>query len=154
MTMAKMNRARKYTSSIIEEILKSIPPLQKERTKYRMLIAARIDDYLQEAGINKTELARRLSKNPSEITKWLSGTHNFTIDTLTEIAFELKVSIADLCMSKKEMTKKPDVTFIRITDTVSIKNPITPWFDPSTMPSYAMTKEPEILYGQQNENYA
>jgi transcriptional regulator with XRE-family HTH domain len=152
--MKKMNKARLYTSPIIEEILKSIPQVDKEKIGNKMSIAARIDDYMQEAGINKTELARRLSKNPSEITKWLSGTHNFTIDTLTEIAFELKVSIGDLCMSKNEMTKKPDVTFIQITDTVSVKNPTTPWFDPSTMPSYAMTKEPEILYGKQKENYA
>jgi transcriptional regulator with XRE-family HTH domain len=152
--MKKMNKARLYSSPLLEQILNSIPQVHKEKIGNKLSIAARIDDYMLQAGINKTELARRLSKNPSEITKWLSGTHNFTIDTLTEIAFELKVSIADLCMSKQEMTKKPDVTFIQITDTVSVNNPVTPWFDPSTMPYYAMTKEPEILYGQQKEKYA
>ncbi|MBK7408684.1 MAG: DUF4240 domain-containing protein [Saprospirales bacterium] len=50
-----------------------------------MLIAARIEDILTELGWKKKDLAARLGKHPSEITKWLSGTHNFTTDTLAEI---------------------------------------------------------------------
>ena len=37
-----------------------------------------------------------MGKQPFEITKWLSGTQNFTVDILTAIALTLGVEIADL----------------------------------------------------------
>lgn len=61
-----------------------------------MLIAARIDDILTERKLAKIKFAELVDKNPSEITKWLSGTQNFTIDILTEIAFTLKIDIVEL----------------------------------------------------------
>jgi transcriptional regulator with XRE-family HTH domain len=42
-----------------------------------------------------------MNKNPSEITKWLSGTQNFTIDTLSEIAVALEISITELFIPKQ-----------------------------------------------------
>src|SRR5690606_5929768 len=42
-------------------------------------------DILAELGWKKKDLAEKLGKNPSEVTKWLSGKHNFTTDTLAEI---------------------------------------------------------------------
>lgn len=35
-----------------------------------------------------------MDKNPS--TKWLSGTQNFTVDTLAEIAHVLNLTVSDL----------------------------------------------------------
>jgi len=34
--------------------------------------------------------------NPSEVTRWLSGTHNFTIDTLTDLGIALDVDLLNL----------------------------------------------------------
>ncbi len=34
--------------------------------------------------------------NPSIVTKWLSGTHNFTIDTLIEIEHALDICLLDI----------------------------------------------------------
>ena len=34
--------------------------------------------------------------NPSEVTRWLSGTHNFTIDTLTDLGLALDVDLLHL----------------------------------------------------------
>jgi hypothetical protein len=34
--------------------------------------------------------------NPSIITKWLSGTHNFTVDTLIELQHALDITLLDL----------------------------------------------------------
>lgn len=60
-------------------------PIQSAQTRKRMLIAARLEDILNELGWKKKDLAEKLGKNPSEVTKWMSGTHNFTTDTLSEI---------------------------------------------------------------------
>ena len=51
-----------------------------------MALAARIDDMLAERGLSKAQFAKFMGKEPSVISKWLSGTHNFTMDTLSEIS--------------------------------------------------------------------
>jgi ribosome-binding protein aMBF1 (putative translation factor) len=47
---------------------------------------------MQRDGRNK-QLAEALEQNPSVITKWLSGTHNFTSDTLSDIEEVLGISL-------------------------------------------------------------
>jgi len=49
-------------------------------------ISNRKHDLMTQRGISKKELAKSLGKRPSEITRWLSGQHNFTIRTLSMIS--------------------------------------------------------------------
>lgn len=74
-----------YTSSVLDEILGGIPSKDSGKARYKMLLAANIDDAINEKGWNKSEFARRMNQQPSVVSKWLSGTHNFTTDTLFEI---------------------------------------------------------------------
>ncbi len=80
-----MNSARKYTSPIIQEIQKEITPQLRQLIHKRMSLAAKIDDVLQARGLTNQEFAYMMGKKPSEISRWLSGTHNFTTETLWEI---------------------------------------------------------------------
>lgn len=43
--------------------------------------------------LSKIDLAKKFGKSPSEITKWLSGNHNFTVDTLIEIERVLDIKL-------------------------------------------------------------
>jgi transcriptional regulator with XRE-family HTH domain len=95
------NKARKHNSSKIKELLAETTPLEKVKARNKMLLAARIWDLVQSEGWNKTTFADKAGKEPSEITKWLSGTHNFTHDTLTEISVVLDVPISELFVSKQ-----------------------------------------------------
>jgi transcriptional regulator with XRE-family HTH domain len=79
------NRPKEYTSKIIDEILSEISPDEFLMTEKKMLLAARIDDAIKARGWQKQDLAKALHKRPSEISKWLSGIHNFTTETLWEI---------------------------------------------------------------------
>ncbi len=47
-----------------------------------MAVSNRIYDLMTEKGLSKAEFARAIGKRPCEITKWLSGQHNFTLKTL------------------------------------------------------------------------
>ena len=79
-------------SYIIQKLDKeSIPIFDKVAAKMRT--AARIADAMKAVGLSKSQFARKMGKSPSEITKWLSGTHNFTIDSLQEISAVLGVEI-------------------------------------------------------------
>lgn len=96
MTMNKATKARKYNSSKLQQLLDEVTPVEMEKTKNKMLLAARIEDLMIAKGWNKSQFAEKVGKNPSEITKWLSGTQNFTVDVLTEIASTFGVEISSL----------------------------------------------------------
>lgn len=89
-------RPKKKESHTIKEILADIPQREYERIENKMLLAKRIDEARIKAGLKKLELAKALNKRPSEISKWLSGTHNFTVDTLWDIEKALSVKLMNL----------------------------------------------------------
>lgn len=99
--MKNNKKARKYNSSVINELLTEISRVEKLQITNKMTLAVRLDDLISERGWSKTEFAEKADKNPSEITKWLSGTQNFTIDTLSEIALALNLPIAELFAPKQ-----------------------------------------------------
>jgi transcriptional regulator with XRE-family HTH domain len=71
--------------SKISDFLKSIPDSERRYIKISSDLAAQISAYLVEKGWLQSDLAKNLGKNESEISKWLSGTHNFTVKTLASI---------------------------------------------------------------------
>lgn len=48
-------------------------------------LADRIHFLLEKHGISQRELAKRLNKQESQVSKWLDGGHNFTQATLTKL---------------------------------------------------------------------
>lgn len=48
-------------------------------------IADKIDKILQRKGMTQKEFAKRMNKTEAEVSRWLSGTHNFTLKTLAKI---------------------------------------------------------------------
>ncbi|WP_223151345.1 helix-turn-helix domain-containing protein [Chitinophaga varians] len=89
----KHQGARKYSSKIIADVMASITPLESLQVETRFVLAGRIAAIVDGKRMTNRELAARMGKNPSEISRWLSGTHNFTIDTLSEIAIALEVPV-------------------------------------------------------------
>jgi ribosome-binding protein aMBF1 (putative translation factor) len=94
--MKTRNKAENYSSPEMDEILNEISPTELKRTRNRMLVAAKIDDAIISKGWKKTDFAHKIGKNPSEITKWLSGTHNFTVDTLSDIESVLQIQLLNI----------------------------------------------------------
>jgi hypothetical protein len=92
-----MNKAKTYKSPLFEEILNNISEVEAKKIETKMLLAAKIADAMQKKGWNKTDLLKAVGKsNPSIVTKWLSGTHNFTSDTLVEIGVALGINLMHL----------------------------------------------------------
>ncbi len=75
------------TASIhLQEIFNEIPKEKREETRLSFAISNKIDALMQEQGLSKKQLAEQIGKRPSEITRWLSGEHNFTISTLAMLS--------------------------------------------------------------------
>jgi transcriptional regulator with XRE-family HTH domain len=124
-----MSNIKPYNSNIIDSILADIKPGLQKQIEYRMKLAAKIDKARIKMGLSKKQIAEKLSKRPSEITKWLSGTHNFTSDTLFDIQQLLAVellNIEDKSMevtwqysievTQEELTPSPEYGFSRLND--------------------------------------
>ena len=59
-------------------------------------IVDRIHDILEEKGLKQKDLAVRSGKSEAEISKWMRGTHNFTIDTLVSIEDALDAPVVEV----------------------------------------------------------
>ena len=88
----KTNKGIIMKSDILQKLDKESSPIF-DKVAAKMRTAARIADAMKAVGLSKSQFARKMGKSPSEITKWLSGTHNFTIDSLQEISAVLGVEI-------------------------------------------------------------
>ncbi len=94
-----------YNSSLINELFDKVTPEQQEATDYKMKLAAKIYAALLQKGWTQTQLAEAMDKQVSVVSKWLSGTHNFTVDTLTAIQRILGIRLIDA----DEPKEKPSV---------------------------------------------
>lgn len=72
-------------SIVLEERRKRVNPEIRDSVALSFRIVDRIHEILVEKGLKQKDLALRLGKSEAEISKWMRGTHNFTIDTLVSI---------------------------------------------------------------------
>ena len=89
--------------SILNELESSTDICLLKIIDSKMQIASRLDDYRKELGFkSKREFAIFFNKRPSEIQKWLSGKHNFT---LVEIGVKLSIDYRQRLTSKRKFVK-------------------------------------------------
>jgi|GEM_PF-783074 len=84
---------------IIEKIKNRIPSFKKRMMNISFDISAQIYEYMKnENDMSQKELAVKMNKKESEVSKWLSGGHNFTIETIAKIeeVFKSKILIVPL----------------------------------------------------------
>ena len=74
---------------IMDEIRGTIPPALKMQMELSVAIANRISDILEEKDMSQKEFARLMGKTETEVSRWLSGTHNLTLVTLCKISVAL-----------------------------------------------------------------
>lgn len=80
-------------SEVLEERRKRVNLEVRETVALSFSIVDRIHEILEEKGLKQKDLALRLGKSEAEISKWMRGTHNFTIDTLVSIEDALDAPI-------------------------------------------------------------
>jgi transcriptional regulator with XRE-family HTH domain len=71
--------------NIFDRILNAIPQNQERESNISFRIAQRIDFLMRQKQLSKSDLARGMNKEPAQISRWMSGNHNFTIKTMAEL---------------------------------------------------------------------
>ncbi len=84
------------TSASLTRIINNIDEDKLRRTRDRMLVAVKIADTLKAKGISQKKFAEMTGRSESEISEWLSGDRNFTIDTLSDIKKYLGLDLLNI----------------------------------------------------------
>ena len=80
----------------MDEIRGSISPEMKLQMEMSVAIANRIYEILEAKGMTQKDLAKRLGKTETEVSRWLSGTHNLTLSTICKISAALEEEIVSV----------------------------------------------------------
>ena len=70
----------------LQDLFNEIPSEKREESRLSFAISNRLDALMREKGLNKKQFAEALGKRPNEITRWLSGEHNFTMATIAMLS--------------------------------------------------------------------
>lgn len=88
-------------SKIAKRILDKTPKSTEIYVRLYGDIVARIYELIEEKGLNQKQLAEGMNKQPSEISKWLNGEHNFTLRSLAKLEAELGEPIIQVPQRKR-----------------------------------------------------
>lgn len=87
----------KTMNTPFSQMLAAVPANIQQEVDLEVAISNRINDLMVQRGLSKLEFAHALGKRPSEVTKWLSGQHNFTIRTLSLLSTFFGESLVRVC---------------------------------------------------------
>lgn len=76
-------------SDMFRAELAKIPAVERAEFELCQQIADKIDATLKSKNMTQRDLARLTGKRESEVSKWLTGRHNFTMKTLALISTSL-----------------------------------------------------------------
>ena len=74
-----------YSDPLFDELYSKVPEDSRRTGSLSFAITARILEILERKGWSQTELAKAIGKKDAEISRWMSGQHNFTIATIAKI---------------------------------------------------------------------
>jgi len=79
----------KDKANVAEMLRAKIAPENRIFVKKNLAISDQVEVLLSEKGWSQKELAQRMGKSESEISKWLSGLHNLTLKSIAKLEAEL-----------------------------------------------------------------
>ncbi len=74
------------TNKLMDEIRKATPADTNKQVDLCVAITNRVFDLLKERNMTQRDFAKALGKTETEVSRWLSGTHNLTLATIAKMA--------------------------------------------------------------------
>ena len=96
-------------TDLLDDILKDTPKDSIIFIHKSLEFSNRISEILERKGLMQKDLAEMLDKTEAEVSKWLCGTHNFTLRTISKIEAVLGESIMEIPSQIQQQT--PDINF-------------------------------------------
>lgn len=112
------------TNSLLDSIRENTSEDVKKRVDMCVSISNRIYELLETQGLSQRDFARKLGKTETEVSRWLSGTHNLTIATIAKMAVvlgddiiittELNQNSEDVCKNSNNTTANSNSHLIKL----------------------------------------
>lgn len=83
-------------NALFQSCLSDVTNDVKAEVDLSFAIVDRIDLLLKEKGMTQREFAEALGKKEAEVSRWMRGTHNFTIRTFAKISNVLGTQIINV----------------------------------------------------------
>ena len=83
----------KTTAELFREAVANVPEEVRLETDWSFAISDKIADALEKKGMTQKMFAKQIGKTETEVSRWLSGTHNFTLRTIAKISSVLGTNI-------------------------------------------------------------
>lgn len=83
----------KTTAELFREAVANVPEDVRLETDWSFAISDKIADALEKKGMTQKMFAKQIGKTETEVSRWLSGTHNFTLRTIAKISSVLGMNI-------------------------------------------------------------
>ncbi len=96
------------TNKIMDSIRKETPADTNKQVDLCVAIANRVFELLKERNMTQRDFAKALGKTETEVSRWLSGTHNLTLATIAKMATVLGDDIVTTTHSHRPY-KVPDM---------------------------------------------
>ena len=90
---------KQQRNNIMEDFLSQHGNVEEERfVTQNLAIATQVYEMLENRGWSQKTLAEKLGKTPAEVSRWLSGTHNLTLRTITrmEAVFDKEIIVTTM----------------------------------------------------------
>jgi transcriptional regulator with XRE-family HTH domain len=84
-------------------------PEVEQYIEKNLIIVEKVYQTLANKGWTQAELAEMMGKNPSEVSKWLSGTHNLTLKSIVKMERALEIDLIQDNPEKIYQTIKSEV---------------------------------------------
>ena len=77
---------REMTAGFFSDALKAVPKETRIQVELMMSVSDRIAEILSRRGLSQKDFARMMGKSEAEVSRWLGGSHNFTLATIAKIS--------------------------------------------------------------------
>ena len=94
---------KKDRSKVVERLRNKIKPENRIFIQKNLAISEQLHSILEQKGWTQKDLARKMGKHESEVSKWMTGLHNLTLQSISlmEASLESEIIITPLEACKK-----------------------------------------------------
>jgi transcriptional regulator with XRE-family HTH domain len=105
------------TKAINKNFFNDLKPEYEALTNMSVEISDRIEEILKAKGITQREFADLLGKSESEVSKWMSGMHNFTLKSIARIETVLGEKVIQT-VTRGDLNQRSPAKLIRKSTTI------------------------------------
>lgn len=82
--------------TVYDRIRNRTKPETRRYVQKNLMVVAEISRLMKEKGWTQKDLAKKMGKTESEISKWLSGLHNLTLKSIAKLEVVLEVALLEV----------------------------------------------------------